>query len=99
MENLDLKEEDLKVDRLGEAKISSPLKLSTIYGDSIANYVRDTDSIVFYRNKKEILDRLENKKPLLSFEVAGPRQKIYFDPSKTRAGVVTCGGRFTTGTT
>ncbi len=92
MENLDLKEEDLKVDRLGEAKISSPLKLSTVYGDSIANYVRDTDSIVFYRNKKEILDRLENKKPLLSFEVAGPRQKIYFDPSKTRAGVVTCGG-------
>ena len=92
MENLDLKVEQLKVDSLGEAKISSPLKLSTVYGDSIANYVRDSESIVFYRSKNEILDRLKNKKPLLSFEAAGPRQKIYFDPSKTRAGVVTCGG-------
>jgi 6-phosphofructokinase 1 len=92
MENLDLNEEDLKVDRLGEARIPSPLKLSTVYGDSIANYVRDTESIMLYRNKDRILDRIENKKPLLFFEAAGPRQTIYFDPSKTRAAVVTCGG-------
>jgi 6-phosphofructokinase 1 len=26
------------------------------------------------------------------FEKAGPRQKIYFEPSKTRAAIVTCGG-------
>ncbi|MDR1368037.1 MAG: 6-phosphofructokinase, partial [Candidatus Accumulibacter sp.] len=26
------------------------------------------------------------------FEVAGPRRRIFFDPSKTRAGIVTCGG-------
>lgn len=26
------------------------------------------------------------------FELAGPREKIYFDPSKSRAGIVTCGG-------
>ena len=29
---------------------------------------------------------------LPGFEPAGPRRKIFFDPSKTRAGVVTCGG-------
>lgn len=29
---------------------------------------------------------------LRSFEIAGPRDRIYFDPSKTRAGIVTCGG-------
>jgi 6-phosphofructokinase 1 len=28
----------------------------------------------------------------LGFELAGPRQDIYFDPTKTRCGVVTCGG-------
>jgi 6-phosphofructokinase 1 len=28
----------------------------------------------------------------LFFEVAGPREKLFFDPKKTRAGVVTCGG-------
>ena len=27
-----------------------------------------------------------------SFEPGGPRRKIYFDPSKIRAGIVTCGG-------
>ncbi|MBL8829610.1 MAG: ATP-dependent 6-phosphofructokinase, partial [Planctomycetaceae bacterium] len=29
---------------------------------------------------------------LPGFEPAGPRRKIFFDPSKTRAGIVTCGG-------
>ena len=29
---------------------------------------------------------------LPSFEPAGPRRKIFFEPSKTRAGIVTCGG-------
>lgn len=26
------------------------------------------------------------------FEAAGPRERIYFDPAKTKAGIVTCGG-------
>jgi 6-phosphofructokinase 1 len=28
----------------------------------------------------------------LSFELAGPRERLYFDPRETRAGIVTCGG-------
>ncbi len=28
----------------------------------------------------------------LEFELAGPREKLFFDPKKTRAGIVTCGG-------
>ena len=28
----------------------------------------------------------------LLFELAGPRQKLFFDPKQTRAGIVTCGG-------
>lgn len=28
----------------------------------------------------------------LFFELAGPREKLFFDPEKTRVGVVTCGG-------
>ena len=30
--------------------------------------------------------------PQLSFEVAGPREMIFFNPAKTTAGIVTCGG-------
>lgn len=28
----------------------------------------------------------------LAFELAGPRDKLFFDPARTRAGIVTCGG-------
>ena len=28
----------------------------------------------------------------MSFELAGPRDRIYFDPSKTKCAIVTCGG-------
>jgi 6-phosphofructokinase 1 len=30
--------------------------------------------------------------PGLQFEIAGPREKLFFDAAKTRAGIVTCGG-------
>jgi 6-phosphofructokinase 1 len=30
--------------------------------------------------------------PGLQFELAGPRAKLFFDPKRTRAGIVTCGG-------
>jgi len=92
MENLDLKEHELAIDTLGKAKIDSPLGLSTVYGDNIANYVFDTDTVVFYHNRSEIMDRIKNGNPILAFEKAGPRQKIYFDPAKTKVGIVTCGG-------
>jgi 6-phosphofructokinase 1 len=29
---------------------------------------------------------------LPGFEAGGPRREIFFDPSKTRVGIVTCGG-------
>ena len=92
MEDLEFREEDLEIETLGEAKIDSPLKLSTVYGDSIANYVKDSDTVLFYHDKELILRRLKEGESLLAFEKGGPRQKIYFDPSKTRAGIVTCGG-------
>jgi 6-phosphofructokinase 1 len=30
--------------------------------------------------------------PGLEFELAGPRSQLFFDPQRTRAGIVTCGG-------
>jgi 6-phosphofructokinase 1 len=92
MENLELSEKELIIDTLGPAKIDSPLGLSTVYGDNIANYMLDTDTVVFYHNRSEILKRIEKGKQVLAFEKAGPRQKIYFDPAKTKVGIVTCGG-------
>jgi len=36
-------------------------------------------------------DKPVNGSPV-SFELAGPRKKLFFDPSKTNIGIVTCGG-------
>jgi 6-phosphofructokinase 1 len=35
---------------------------------------------------------MESKEIPLSLEIAGPREHIFFDPSKTKAAIVTCGG-------
>jgi 6-phosphofructokinase 1 len=87
-----VQEKDLKIDSLGEARIPSPLGLSTICGDNVANYVEDAASVLIEPDRQLILERITMGKPVLAFEKAGPRPKIYFDPSKTRVAIVTCGG-------
>lgn len=40
-----------------------------------------------------IPERIEvGAEPGLQFELAGPREKLFFDATQTRAGIVTCGG-------
>ena len=85
---LKLSQNDLKVKNIGEATVDSPLKLSTVGNDGIADYIPD-DSIVFYQN--ELIPGQERNLDLF-FEKAGPRQKIFFEPPKTKAAIVTCGG-------
>jgi 6-phosphofructokinase 1 len=92
MENIEPRLEELVVENLGEPKIPSSLGLSTVYGDDLANYVDDTMSVLMHLDRDEVVKRVREGKPLPAFEMAGPRSKIYFDPSKTRAAIVTCGG-------
>ncbi len=92
MENIEPRPEDLAVESLGEPKITSPLGLSTVYGDDLANYVEDGKTVLMLHDRDEVAGRIRDGKPLPAFEMAGPRPKIYFDPSKTRAAIVTCGG-------
>jgi 6-phosphofructokinase 1 len=92
MENIEPRPEDLAVENLGQPKIPSPLGLSLVYGDDLANYVEDGKSVLMLNDRDEVVKRVQAGKSLPAFEMAGPRPKIYFDPSKTRAAIVTCGG-------
>ncbi|MBE3064454.1 MAG: ATP-dependent 6-phosphofructokinase [Spirochaetes bacterium] len=92
MEDLDLSPEDLAVDSLGDAAFPSPLELSTVWGDGIANYVDDARTVMLLHDRDEVLARVRAGKHLAAFQAAGPRQKIWFDPAKARAAIVTCGG-------
>ncbi len=82
---------DFTISSLGEAKIPSPIKMSTVHGDTIANYVRDDEAILYRISaKKGAENPVEDANHLL--ELAGPRQMTYFNPAHVHAAVVTCGG-------
>jgi len=81
---MELKPEDLEVQRLGECRIQSPI--------SGAYFVGDGDQVVLHSNPLKLQSMLEKDGKLLAMEQAGPREKIYFDPSKLKCGIVTCGG-------
>jgi len=79
---------DLNVKSLGEPGYDSTLKLSTVADDGLPDYVPDETRILFN------LGGLPRKDadPELSFEKAGARARIFFDPTKCYAAMVTCGG-------
>lgn len=79
---------DFQVKCLGERKYDSPLGLSHKRGDGIANYVYD-DTYVLYQVSGEGAEEIQTD---VKMERAGPRDKIYFDRTKTCAAMVTCGG-------
>jgi 6-phosphofructokinase 1 len=76
---------------LGEAKIPSPAHTREGGKDPQA-FVSDSDKVLIDINPLHITRRVRDGKELPAFEMAGPREKIYFDPSKLRCALVTCGG-------
>jgi 6-phosphofructokinase 1 len=84
---------DFTISRLGPAKINSPLRLSTERGDRVCNFVPDDERILYDVSLRSCRAcRSDPAVEPLSLERAGPREHIYFDPSKVRVGIVTCGG-------
>lgn len=87
-----LKPEDFLVDTLGKCKITSPLNLSKKNGDGVVNYVNDNERVLYDVTLKAFHYNKEHNREPISFEKCGPKEHIYYDPSKTRAAIVTCGG-------
>ncbi|MCF8069340.1 MAG: ATP-dependent 6-phosphofructokinase [Desulfobacterales bacterium] len=76
---------------LGKAKIPSPLpKPERDTQDD--TFIDDSDRVLVDVDLNQTLSRIMEGRPLPSFELAGPRKNIYFDPSKLRCALVTCGG-------
>lgn len=74
----------LKVQRLGRCRVPSPML--------IGDFVGDDKRVLFHSSLEEAEAFIKADRPLPAFEMAGPRKKIYFDPSKLKCGIVTCGG-------
>lgn len=73
--------QDFSIRDLGPRRVASPYKAR--------RYVDDGVRTLFHRT---IETQTPGPSDPPSFELAGPRQNIYFDPTKTRCGIVTCGG-------
>ncbi len=79
---------ELSVSTLGPRSIESPLRLSTTRGDGIGDYTPDDARMLF---RPDFTPEIPINTGL-SFEKAGPREYLYFDPASTKAAIVTCGG-------
>lgn len=82
---------DFSIRRIGEPYIKSPLELSNQDGDGHANFVRD-DQRVVYNIETSVEGANQTLQQMGLLEKAGPREHIFFEPTKTHAAIVTCGG-------
>ncbi len=70
---------------LGPCEVISPLRHR---GGVDVSFKVDAERVLFDHR----MSPGEDPQPQLSFEVAGAREHIFFNPAKTTAGIVTCGG-------
>jgi 6-phosphofructokinase 1 len=82
----------LEVRTLGPCRIESPLPALLRNPGTTQHYVDESDRVLLDDTIAMIAARGVPLDALPGFEPGGPRRKIFFDPSKTRVGVVTCGG-------
>jgi 6-phosphofructokinase 1 len=82
----------LEVRTLGPCRIDSPLTALLRNQGTTQHYVDETDRVLLDDTVAMVRTRGVPLESLPGFEPGGPRRKIFFDPSKTRVGIVTCGG-------
>ncbi|BCS88667.1 ATP-dependent 6-phosphofructokinase [Pseudodesulfovibrio sediminis] len=83
-ENIDVKNTEIPI--VGPAKIQNP--------SACGQFVNEDDAVLVNISRRNVDGSGKSKKhpKHVFFEPAGPREKIYYDPSKTKCAVVTCGG-------
>lgn len=75
---------DFNIQTLGERTNPSPVIVSY--------FTPDSKRILFNSYLDHYTDLKTSDGTPLSIEVAGPRETIFFDPARTKAAIVTCGG-------
>ncbi|GAB6194215.1 ATP-dependent 6-phosphofructokinase [Desulfocastanea catecholica] len=76
--------DDFRVNRLGESLYDNPMQ--------DISFTTDKDAVLYHGMLEEIKLLLDGGQVPPAFDMAGPREKIFFDPSTLTCGIVTCGG-------
>ncbi len=75
---------DFSIATLGKPTVNNPIKDRA--------FVDDGDRILFSDDEAAMRQLIADDQPIPAYEKGGPREKIFHDPSWTRAAIVTCGG-------
>jgi 6-phosphofructokinase 1 len=81
---MDIRDLNMNVSTLGECHIPSPMETR--------QFVHEKDRVLYHHRIEKIRPYMSSGEESPCFEMAGPREKVYFDPSKLKCGIVTCGG-------
>ncbi|MBW2052138.1 MAG: ATP-dependent 6-phosphofructokinase [Deltaproteobacteria bacterium] len=94
--NLADNELDTTIETLGPAKIEFPLKQNQSLGveglEQFKIFISDSTRVLKDIEVHCSMEVNETDTKPVTFEMAGPRKEIYFDPTKVKAAVVTAGG-------
>jgi 6-phosphofructokinase 1 len=75
---------DFTIERLGECRFPSPMQG--------VRFTADSERILYHARLDEIKEYIGAGAEPPTLELAGPRQRIFFDPAAIACGIVTCGG-------
>lgn len=78
---------NFQIESLGPTRYKNPINLS---GSGL--WTSDDERILVKPNLNDVLGQTKRGEIPDSFEVAGPREKLFFNPAEVRAAIVTCGG-------
>jgi 6-phosphofructokinase 1 len=81
---------DLHIDVLGPCRLSSPV--ARHLGEQAVHFVGSADKVLLDDSLSSLRAAAGDLDACPAFELAGPRDRIFFDPRTVRAGIVTCGG-------
>jgi len=87
-----MKYEDFLVKTLGHGNVVTPLKQNQRSDSPVYKFVQDNERIIYNPTLEHFNRCRETGEAPVSFEKAGPRETLFFEPAKTKVGIVTCGG-------
>ena len=82
-----IKQTNFSIDQLGDATLPNSASKSRY-----VKFHSDAERILYHHLLADIEKDQESNIAPTGFEIAGPRQKIFFNPIKSHAAVLTCGG-------
>ena len=73
-------------DSHGSASVASLPRMKGV------RFTRDDERVLYHSRLEDMKPWIDTRTDPPAMEVAGPREKIFFEPSQLACGIVTCGG-------